>query len=72
MRPGSDQLADNVALEDSDWAVAEITRRVVADGVSPVICLNPPQHGAEREGYDYDSLPERDARFLRDSVPGIA
>lgn len=58
------------ALSDATWPVLEVTRRVVADGVSPVICLNPP-HGKRKEGYDYTGLVERDIRFLRENVPGI-
>ena len=69
---GSRRLAWNVALEEADWAVLDITRRVVDDGVSPVICINPPQHGAPIDDYDYAGVTERDLRFLRDHVKGIA
>ncbi len=67
---GSDRLAWNVALQDASWPVVEITTAVVADGVSPVICLNPAQHGAQKSGYDYEGIVLRDINFLR-SVPGI-
>jgi sugar phosphate isomerase/epimerase len=70
--PGSATLAWNVALEDASWPVLEITNAVVADGVSPVICLNPAQHGAQKAGYDYDGAVARDLAFLRNSVAGLA
>ncbi len=69
--PGSTDLAWNVALEDASWPVIEITSAVVADGVSPVICLNPAQHGAAKDGYRYEGLVKRDLDFLRASVPGL-
>jgi sugar phosphate isomerase/epimerase len=64
-------LAWNSALEDASWPVLEITQRVVDDGISPIICLNPPQHGAAKPDYDYASVTERDLRFLRAKVRGI-
>jgi hypothetical protein len=67
----SDRLAWNAALEEADWDVVGITGRVVADGVSPVICLNPPQHGQPKPGCDYDDVTRRDLEFLRRSVPGL-
>jgi sugar phosphate isomerase/epimerase len=69
--PGSTKLAWNVALEDASWPVLEITSAVVEDGVSPVICVNPPQHGAQKEGYTYDGIVTRDLDFLRASVRGL-
>jgi sugar phosphate isomerase/epimerase len=70
--PGSNRLAWNVALEDASWPVIEITRAVVADGVSPVICLNPPQHGGQKDGYNYEGIVKRDIDFIRSSVPGLS
>ena len=52
------------ALEDASWPAAEITRQVIRDRVSPVICLNP-SHGARKPGYDEGSVLERDLAFLR-------
>ena len=40
-------------LEDASWPVVEILQKVVDDGVSPVICINPPK-GKRRPEYDYD------------------
>ncbi|MCW8130350.1 MAG: TIM barrel protein [Planctomycetota bacterium] len=66
----SNTLAWRTCLEDASWPVAEITRRVVADGVSPVICLNP-SHGKPKPGYDYANTVERDLAFIRRAVPGV-
>jgi hypothetical protein len=63
------QLKWRAALEDASWPVEEITRQVIADGVSPVICLNP-SHGGAREGYDYADVTARDLDFLR-AIPGV-
>ena len=49
-------------LEDASWPVLEIVRQVIADGVSPVICLNP-SHGKTPENYNLDT--KRDVYFLR-------
>lgn len=70
--PGSTKLAWNVALQDASWPAVEITNAVVEDGVSPVICLNPAQHGAQKDGYDYEGIVKRDLDFLRASVPGLS
>lgn len=61
----------NSALEDSTYDVIGITTRVVQDGVSPVICLNPSQHGENKPDYDYTNLVKRDIDFLRANVKGI-
>jgi hypothetical protein len=66
----SSELHWRTGLEDASWPVAEITRRVVADGVSPVICLNP-SHGKAKPGYDYTNMVERDMAFIRGAVKGI-
>jgi len=58
-------------LEDASWPVTEITRRVVADGCSPVICLNP-SHGAMPPEQDRHSSVENDIAFLRRRIEGIA
>lgn len=68
---GSNALAWNVALEDASWPVADLTQRVVDHGVSPVICLNPPQHGKQKPGYDYSDIVARDLAFLRANVKGV-
>lgn len=71
MEGGDQKLRWNVALEDADWPVVEITSKVVADGVSPVICINPAQHGENKPGYDYSNIVKRDIDFLRNNVPGV-
>jgi sugar phosphate isomerase/epimerase len=67
----SDTLRWNVALEDADWPVIEITNRVVADGVAPVICINPAGHGIPKPGYEYEKITKRDIDFLRKNIPGV-
>ena len=62
--PGSDVLRWKSSLEDASWPVREITRQVVADGVSPVICLNG-SHGRRKPGYPYDDVLTRDLAFAR-------
>jgi hypothetical protein len=58
------------ALEDASWPLLEITRQVVADGVSHVICLNP-SHGERKPGYDYSGVTKRDLDFIRREIAGI-
>ncbi len=64
---GSQTLRYKSALEDASWPVLAITRKVVSDGVSPVICLNP-SHGEKRPGYDEEHETERDVAFLRREI----
>lgn len=61
---GTTTLQWKSALEDASWPVAEMTRRVIQDGVSPVICLNP-SHGKPKEGYDYDNIVQRDLDYMK-------
>lgn len=65
------RLKWNSSLEDSTFDVLGITSQVVADGTSPVICLNPSQHGENKPGYDYSDLVWRDVDFLRTHVEGL-
>ncbi|MAF09858.1 xylose isomerase [Candidatus Poribacteria bacterium] len=65
--PGATDLKWRSSLADASWPVAEITRRVVSDGVSPVICLNP-SHGAPKPGVDYSDIVARDIAYVRDEV----
>lgn len=58
------------ALEDASWPVREIVAAVLADGVSPIICLNP-SHGQPKDGYDYSNVTQRDIEFLRREFPAI-
>ena len=52
------------SLEDASWPVEQITRRVIEDGVSPVICLNG-SHGERKADYDYENVPERDLMYMK-------
>ena len=67
--PGSRSLRWKSSLEDASWPVREITRQVVADGVSPVMCLNG-SHGARKPGYPYGDVLERDLAFVRREIGG--
>lgn len=58
------------SLEDASWPMVEITKQVVMDGVSQVICLNP-SHGAPKDGYDYQNITERDLEFIRNVIPEV-
>lgn len=64
MDPVTTMLKWKSSLEDASWPVAEITMQAAANGISPVICLNP-SHGAVQSGYDYDHMEKRDIDFLR-------
>ena len=67
---GGSNLVWASALEDASWPVLDITRQVVADGISPVICLNP-SHGAARQGYNHADIAQRDLNFLRREMAEI-
>jgi hypothetical protein len=58
------------ALEDASWPVVEMTKAIVREGRSPVICLNP-SHGEEMDGYDYRELNKKNLNFLRSRIPGV-
>jgi sugar phosphate isomerase/epimerase len=58
------------ALDDATWPVIEITRQAIADGVSPVICLNP-SHGKKIENYDYSDMAKRDLDFIRKQISEV-
>ena len=68
--PGSGALQWKSSLEDASWPVREITRQVVADGVSPVICLNG-SHGKRKPGYAYDDVLARDLAFASEIAGGV-
>jgi sugar phosphate isomerase/epimerase len=68
---GTTKLGWNVALEEADWPVVEIVSEVVADGVSPVLCINPPSHGKPIPDYRYDLVAKRDIDFLHANIPGV-
>jgi sugar phosphate isomerase/epimerase len=75
------ELAFRCPLDEASWPVAEIVGETLADGVSPVICLNP-SHGAVADSYSLASLAGtpaltrtealRDAAFLRSRFGEIA
>jgi sugar phosphate isomerase/epimerase len=60
-------------LEDASWPVKEITRQVVKERKSPVICINP-SHGGVKDGYNYNGITKSDLDFTRkiiDEVSGL-
>lgn len=67
---GGPPLEYRSSLADASWPVKEITGRVVADRISPVICLNP-SHGESKPGYDYEGVVKRDIRYLRETFAEI-
>ena len=64
------ELCWRSSLEDASWPVVEITRQVVKDHVSQVICLNG-SHGKAKTGYDYNNMTKRDLDFIRRAIPEI-
>ena len=69
-KSGNNELSWRSSLEDATWPVSEITRQVIADQVSPVICLNG-SHGKPKPDYDYDNIVKRDLEFLRSTFPKL-
>ena len=67
---GGIELRWRSSLEDASWPVVEITRQIVKDNVSQVICLNP-SHGKAKTGYDYNNMPKRDLDFIRKTIQEI-
>jgi sugar phosphate isomerase/epimerase len=55
-------------LEDASWPVVPLLKAAIADGVSPVICLNG-SHGKTPDGYVEDTA--ENLQFLRDSIKEI-
>ena len=66
----SRKLCWRSALDEASWPVLEITRRVIADGISPVICLNP-SHGAQPPDCVNGDFTKRDLDFLRREIAEI-
>ena len=50
-------------LQEASWPVEEIVRLVVADGISPVICLNS-SHGQRPRGYDVGLVAQHDLAYV--------
>ncbi|MBT5830254.1 MAG: TIM barrel protein [Candidatus Latescibacteria bacterium] len=65
--PGG-QLVWKAGLQDASWPVVPILKAAIADGVSPVICLNG-SHGEKPEGYVEDAAAN--LKFLRDSIEEV-
>jgi sugar phosphate isomerase/epimerase len=61
-------LVWKAGLAQASWPVVPILKTAIADGVSPVICLNP-SHGKKPNGYIENT--EANLKFLRDSIKEI-
>jgi sugar phosphate isomerase/epimerase len=68
--PITKQLKWKSSLEDATWPIVEITKEVIKDGISPVICLNP-SHGEIRDDYDYRNLDRKDLDFMKGIAPSV-
>ncbi len=66
---GSD-LEWKSSLQDASWPVLELTRQVIRDGKSPVICLNP-SHGKVKPGYNYEFIFKRDLEYIRNQFSEV-
>lgn len=67
---GTRRLRWRASLADASWPVAQILRQVLADRISPVICLNP-SHGAAQPGYDYTNVTARDVEFTKNLMQEV-
>jgi sugar phosphate isomerase/epimerase len=70
--PATRLLAWKSRLEDASWPVIDIVQKVVDDGVSPVICINPSKGKLRPDyPYDYSDVTGIDIAFLRRAIRGI-
>jgi hypothetical protein len=67
-RPGG-PLRWAAYLDDAAWPIEPILREVIADGASPVLCINP-SHGEKSDRYQWDY--HREIEFLRSRFENIA
>ncbi|MFB9274686.1 sugar phosphate isomerase/epimerase family protein [Cohnella cellulosilytica] len=63
MNPATRLLEWKSRLEEASWPVEEMTREVIRDGSSPVICINP-SHGADSQRYDDHHDYKRDYDYI--------
>ena len=61
---GSQELRWKSSLAEATWPVQDVSNRVIEDGVSPVICINPPK-GALRGTGPRPSSAAADLAFMR-------
>jgi len=59
------------SLAEASWPVVEVTRRVLAAGRCPVVCLNP-SHGRLRQEGAGGDFAKQDLDFLHREIPEIA
>ncbi|WP_261800208.1 sugar phosphate isomerase/epimerase [Paenibacillus sp. PAMC21692] len=65
-----DKLVWQSALDDASWPVAELTKQVLADKATEVICLNP-SHGEVKPGYDYNNLDKRNYDYVKNIIDSM-
>ncbi|MFC4776693.1 sugar phosphate isomerase/epimerase family protein [Paenibacillus sp. GCM10023252] len=58
------------SLEESSWPVAAMTTRVVKEGRSPAICINP-SHGKAKPDYDFLSVTKQDYTYVRSLIAQV-
>lgn len=66
----SDKLVWQSALDDASWPVAELTKQVLTDKATEVICLNP-SHGEVKPGYDYNDLDKRNYDYVKHIIDSM-
>lgn len=65
-----DRLVWQSALDDASWPVVEMTKQVLADKATEVICLNP-SHGEVKPGYDYNDLDKRNYDYVKKIIDSM-
>jgi hypothetical protein len=55
------------SLDDATWPVESMVKAVIADELSPVICLNP-SHGELNPTYNYERLVQRDLSYMNNLI----
>jgi hypothetical protein len=64
-----EKLVWKSSLEDASWQVALLTRQVLIDRSSPVICVNP-SHGKRKPGYNDAQVYKKDLDYLTQIIQG--
>lgn len=66
----SEKLVWQSALDDASWPVMQMTKQVLADRATEVICLNP-SHGEVKPGYDYNDLDKRNYDYVKKIIDSM-
>ena len=65
------QLVYRSDLEHATWPVEELVGRVIADGVSPIVCINSPG-GEVPPDYEHGSLANRRAMCVSEAIADVS